>query len=148
MRGTNRVTGSLRRWLPRLVPIALAVLLIVINGVMTIAYLHDLRLINLRVDRSFQTMVALGDLEDLAGSAGQNLRGYRLSGDAQALASYREAQSELAAQLSRLRGMVTDDGELFEKLGRLATLNERNATELASNLTSAESPLSNSHLAQ
>jgi hypothetical protein len=60
MRGTNRVTGSLRRWLPRLVPIALAVLLIVINGVMTIAYLHDLRLINLRVDRSFQTMVALG----------------------------------------------------------------------------------------
>ena len=148
MRGTNRVTGSLRRWLPRLVPIALAVLLIVINGVMTIAYLHDLRLINLRVDRSFQTMVALGDLEDLAESAGQNLRGYRLSGDAQALASYREAQSELAAQLSRLRGMVTDDGELFEKLGRLATLNERNATELASNLTSAKSPLSNSHLAQ
>jgi PAS domain S-box-containing protein len=148
MRGTNRVPGSLHRWLPRSVLVALAVLLIVINGVFALAYLHDLRLINLRVDRSLQATVALGELDDLAESARQNLRGYRLSGDARLLASYREAQSELAAQLSRLRGMVTDDSELFKRLERLVTLNERNATELASNLTSAESPLSNSHLAQ
>ena len=148
MRGTNLVTGRLRRWLPRLVPIALAVLLIVVNGVIALAYLHDLRLINVRVDRSLQTMVALEELEDLAESAGQSLRGYRLTGDAQALASYREAQSELAAQFGRLRGMVTDEGELFKRLESLAALNERNAAELASNLTSAELPLSNSQLAQ
>jgi PAS domain S-box-containing protein len=148
MRGTNRVTGGLHRWLPRSVPVALAVLLIAINGVIALAFLHDLRLIDLRVDRSLQTMVALGELEDLAQSAGQNLRLYRLSGDAQMLASYREAQSELAAQLSRLRGSVTDDGELFRRLESLATLNQRNTTELASHLASAESPLSNSHLAQ
>ena len=137
MRGTNRVTGGLHRWLPRSVPVALAVLLIAINGVIALAFLHDLRLIDLRVDRSLQTMVALGELEDLTQSAGQNLRLYRLSGDAQMLASYREAQSELAAQLSRLRGSVTDDGELFRRLESLATLNQRNTTELASHLASA-----------
>jgi PAS domain S-box-containing protein len=148
MRGTNLVTGRLRRWHPRLIAVVLAILLIVVNGVIALAYLHDLRLINLRVDRSLQTMVALGELEELAQSAGQNLRGYRVSGDAQMLASYREAQSELAAQLSRIRGMVSDDGDLLKQLASLATLNERNAKELAAELTSAESPLSNSHLAQ
>jgi PAS domain S-box-containing protein len=148
MRGTNCVTGRLHRWLPRLVPVALAVLLIVINGVIALTYLHDLRLINVRVDRSLQTMFALGELEDLAESAGQSLRAYRLSGDAPVLASYRKAQLELAAQLDRLRGMVTDDSELAKRLESLATLSERNTTELASNLPLAESPLTNSLLAQ
>jgi PAS domain S-box-containing protein len=148
MRGTNLVTGRLRRWLPRLIPVAVAVLLIVINGVIALAYLHDLRLINLRVDRSLQTMVALGGVEDLAESTGQNLRAYRLSSDAQVLASYRKAQTELAAQFSRLRDMVTDDGELSKRLASLATLNERNAKVLAAELASAESPLTNSQLAQ
>ena len=148
MRGTTRVTDRLRRWLPRSVAVALAALLIVINGVIALAYLHDIRLINLRVDRSLQTMVALGELEDLAESAGENLRGYRLSGDAQLLASYREAQSQLAAQLGRLRGMVTDDGGLFKRLESLATLSDRNVAELAPDLNAAEPPLTNSHLAE
>ena len=148
MRGTNRVTGRLRRWLPRLIPIALAVLLIAINGVIALAYLHDLRLINLGADRSLQTVVALAEVEALAESAGQSLRGYRLSGDAQVLASYRRAQTELSVQLNRLRGTVTDGSGLFKRIDSLTTLNQRSATELAATLTSAESPLRNSHLAQ
>jgi PAS domain S-box-containing protein len=147
MRGMNWGTGRLYRSFPRLVLIALAGLLIIINGAIALAYLHDLRAINARVDRSLQTMSALDEVEDLAESAGHDLRDYRRTGDTQTLATYREEQAQLATQLSQLRNLVTDDIDQSKRPDDLAKLNQRNAADLVAKLTAGESPLLNSDIA-
>lgn len=105
----------------RLILCALAFALIVVNGVLALAYLSELHNAVARVNRSLQVVRALKEIEDLAEESGQDQWIYRLYGDAQRLESYRKAQSELPTQLGRLRDLVVDDDDQLARLGRLAT---------------------------
>ena len=78
-------------------------MLIAANGMLALAYLHQLHLASARADRSLQVLIALKKVEDLSEACGSDQRNYRLSGDAQYLNSYRKAQMDLPAQLARLR---------------------------------------------
>ncbi len=115
----------------RLILCALAFALIVVNGVLALAYLSELHNAVARVNRSLQVVRALKEIEDLAEESGQDQWIYRLYGDAQRLESYRKAQSELPTQLGRLRDLVVDDDDQLARLGRLATQIEQNGQEQA-----------------
>jgi PAS domain S-box-containing protein len=113
----------------RLILCALAFALIVINGVLALAYLGELHNAVARANRSLQVARALKEIEDLAEESGQDQWIYRLYGDAQRLESYRKAQSELPTRLGRLRDLVVNDDDQLARLGRLATLIEQNGQE-------------------
>jgi PAS domain S-box-containing protein len=132
----------------RLFLYALAIALIVINGVLALAYLSELHNAVARANRSLQVVRTLKEVEDLAGKSGQDQLIYRLYGDAQRLDSYRKAQSELPAQLGQLRNLVIDDDDQLARLGGLATLIEQNGQEQATEPSPVEARPGDDHTRQ
>jgi len=129
-----------------LIPVVVAVLLIALNGVLALAYLHDIRNANLRADRSLQAMLLLKNTEDMVEARGSGQRTYRLSGDAQHLAAYQAAQQALPSLLARLRDLIADDAGQLRRFADLANQIEQDGTELAADLASAGARFSDGRL--
>jgi PAS domain-containing protein len=125
-----------------------AVVLVIVNGALALAFLGDLHQSSLRADRSLQIMIVLKQVEDLAEASGQSQRRYRLTGDAEQLDAYRKAQMDLPAKLARLRELVTDDSGPFKPLESLTALIDRDRATLAAELTPVAARFSDGRLPQ
>jgi PAS domain-containing protein len=133
----------------RLILIALAFAIIVVNGVLAFAYLSDLHNTVARVNHSLQVTRVLKGIDDLAQASGHDERAYRLYGDVQRLESFRRAQSDLPDQLARLRDLIVDEGnDQLKRFGELSTLIERNLAERAPDIAPVEARSDNGHMPQ
>jgi PAS domain S-box-containing protein len=148
MSGTIRARFDMDGRVARLMPVVFALLLIIANGVLALAYLRDLRRANELADRSFQVMLVLKQIADLSETCGMDQRDYRLSGDTKYLDAYRDAQQLLPGRLLRVRDLVADDTDQSRRLEILTTLIERDRAELAATLTPADVRFSDGHLPQ
>ncbi len=146
MSGTIRARFDMDGHAAWLIPTALAVLLIVANGVLAFAYLHQLHRASAAADRSLQVMLVLKQIEDLSEACGWDQRDYRLSGDAQYLNSYRKAQMDLSAQLARLHDLAADDNDQIGRFDSLTAMIEQDEAELAATLTPLEAHFSDGRL--
>jgi PAS domain S-box-containing protein len=129
-----------------LIPFVFAVVLIAANGVLALAYLHQIHQVSARAVRSLQVMIALKEIEDLSEACGWGQRNYRLSGDVQHLNSYREAQAQLPAQLAQLRDLVADDNNQVGRFENLTAMIEQDRVQLAATFTPLEARFSDGHL--
>jgi PAS domain S-box-containing protein len=146
MSGTIRARFDMDGRAAWLIPTALAVLLIVANGGLAFAYLHQLHRASVAADRSLQVMLVLKQIEDLSEMCGWDQRDYRLSGDAQYLNSYRKAQMDLSAQLARLHDLVADDNDQVGRFDSLTAMIEQDEADLAATLTPLEARFSDGRL--
>ena len=134
--------------LPRLSGLALVLLIIVANGIVTLVVLSGLRLANAR-ELHFaaqQVVQILNEISDLAERSGRDQRAYRVSGDAKRLSAYRDKEASLSVELAKLSSLIADDPGQSSRFADLTRLVDRDRAELAATLTQIESSFATGHL--
>ncbi len=91
MSDTIKAEANMRRGMPRLALLLLALVPIIANAFVAFNSLGELRDANARVGRALQAIVLLQRAEDLVVASGEDYYLYRLFGGEQRLGSYREA---------------------------------------------------------
>ena len=126
--------------------VALALLLVVANGLLAILQLTDQRRADAKVDRTFQVTSLLNKIEDLVVRCGRDQRSYRVSGDAVRLEAYRQEAAALPGLLAKLHGLVANNETVAASLKRVEALIDHDLNTLAETLSPLTTQFENGKL--
>ncbi|HTI84632.1 MAG TPA: ATP-binding protein [Acetobacteraceae bacterium] len=114
---------------------ALALLLVVANGLLAILQLTEQRRADEKVERTFQVTLLLDKIEQLVTRCGRDQRSYRISGDVVRLEAYRQEAAALSGLLAQLRGLVADNKREDAGLNNIEALIDDDLNTLAKTLS-------------
>lgn len=135
MSASSEISGLSYGHAARMAFVALALLLVLANGLLAVLQLTEERRAGEKVDRTFQVTSLLDKIENVVTRAGRDQRSYRISGDTVRLEAYRQEAAALPALLAKLRGLVADNDSEQARLKSIEALIDTDLRTLAETLS-------------
>jgi len=102
-----------------------AFLSIIVNSVIALIAVDQLRMAHREVEHRLDTIQTLKQLDDLMDATGRDQRSYHVFGDPALLADYRARQTDILAKLQQLRDLIATNGGNLADVHQAASLIEQ-----------------------